>query len=408
MNDLERQTLRALAGRWMELASLPVMAERKRQWAALKDLRAERPMVHFETWTVENYVEERELMCEDPDLREVERVMRRHIRQVEEIGDDYVIEPFWKVYWSIESQDYGVDLQVEHAADGFGGDVAYHFNHPIRTPEDVHLLRPRAWQVDRAKTQRWQECLDSLFGDLLPVVLVGTGGLHAGLTGDLFKLVGNDNLLTWTYDAPDALHHVMAYLRDDRLAYYDWLEREGLLGRNDNAEIVGSGSFGYTSALPQPDFAGQARLKDLWVWIESQETTIISPAMFSRLFLPYMAAVAARFGLIYYGCCEPVHDRWDRIVKAIPHVRAVSVSPWCDMPKVAEQIGRSVVFSRKPIPWLISGDAADWDGLHKDLQDTLSAARDCNLEILFRDVYRIGGDRTRLAKWAAMVKAEIN
>lgn len=406
MGEVERQTLRALAGRWMELASLPVMAERKRLWAALKDLRAERPMIHFETWTLESFVEERELVCADPDLREVELVMRRYIRQVEEIGDDYVIEPFWKLAWHVETQDYGVELFEVHAEDGFGNDVAYHFNHPIQTPQELDRLRPRQWRVDRQKTLRWKERLEGIFGDLLPVRLHGTGGLHAGLTGEVFKLIGNDNLLTWPYDAPQALHRLMAYLRDDRLAYYQWLENEGLLGLNNDDAIVGSGSFGYTSALPQPDFAGQVRLKDLWVFMESQETTVISPGMFARFFLPYMAEITRRFGLVYYGCCEPVHDRWERILQAIPNVRAVSISPWCDMRRMGELLGRSVVFSRKPIPWLISGDTPDWDGLKRDLADTLAAARDCNLEILFRDVYRIA-DRQRLARWVQMVRAEI-
>ena len=59
--DTDTHILRPLAERWMELASLPVMDERKRLWTALKDRRPERPMVLFETWTVESYVGEDEL-----------------------------------------------------------------------------------------------------------------------------------------------------------------------------------------------------------------------------------------------------------------------------------------------------------------------------------------------------------
>ncbi len=80
------------------------------------------------------------------------------------------------------------------------------------------------------------------------------------MTGDLYKLIGNDNLLTWLYDAPEAVHQAMAFLRDDRLMAYEWLESENLLGLNNNSIIVGSGSPGYTSSLPQPDYAGKVRL----------------------------------------------------------------------------------------------------------------------------------------------------
>ena len=41
----DREVIRALAERWMELAHLPVMAERKRLWKAVHDLRAERPVI---------------------------------------------------------------------------------------------------------------------------------------------------------------------------------------------------------------------------------------------------------------------------------------------------------------------------------------------------------------------------
>lgn len=34
MNNGDREILRLLASRWMEIANLPVMAERKRQWTA--------------------------------------------------------------------------------------------------------------------------------------------------------------------------------------------------------------------------------------------------------------------------------------------------------------------------------------------------------------------------------------
>ena len=133
---------------------------------------------------------------------------------------------------------------------------------------------------------------------------------------------------------------------------------------------------------------------------------MISPKMFGEFFLPYMAEVCARFGLVYYGCCEPVHDRWDLIRNAIPNLRSVSVSPWCDQNDIAQKLGRDYVYSRKPKAWPISGNAPDWDLLRQDMQSTLDAARDCNLEFIYRDVYRIG-DRERLGRWASMVKAAI-
>ena len=134
---------------------------------------------------------------------------------------------------------------------------------------------------------------------------------------------------------------------------------------------------------------------------------MISPRVFAEFFLPYMADVCRRFGLVYYGCCEPLHDRWEPICQAIPNIRAVSISPWSDQRSMAEKLGRNRVYSRKAKPWPISGDSADWDALRQDMDETLEAARDCNLEIVYRDVYRIGGDRTRLRKWVELARSRI-
>jgi hypothetical protein len=333
--------------------------------------------------------------------------MRRSIRQVEELNDDLVLEPVYRLGWVISMSDYGVPIQAVHAIDERGSDVAYHYNHPIQSVADIDRLRPRTWQVDHAETQRRLTLLQEAFGDILPVTLHGVDSFLAALTSDLFRLVGNDRLLAWTYDEPEALHRIMRYLCDDRSAYYTWLERKGLLGLNNTSQLVGSGSPGFTTALPAADYTGQTRLKDLWIWMESQETTMISPRMFARLFLPYMAEVSRLFGLSYYGCCEPVHDRWEAIIAAIPNIRAVSISPWCDQKAIAEKLGKQVVFSRKPRPWPISGSAPDWVALREDIDETLAAARDCNLEIIYRDVYRIEGDRPRLRKWVELVRSRL-
>ncbi len=43
--------------------------------------------------------------------------------------------------------------------------------------------------------------------------------------------------------------------------------------------------------------------------------------------------------------------------------------------------------------------------MERDLKQTRDAAEDCNLEILYRDVYTTNGDRSRLRRWVEMAKA---
>jgi len=49
VSQKDRKIIRELALKWMELASLDVMTDRKRLWKAVHDLKAERPVILFET-----------------------------------------------------------------------------------------------------------------------------------------------------------------------------------------------------------------------------------------------------------------------------------------------------------------------------------------------------------------------
>jgi hypothetical protein len=127
--------------------------------------------------------------------------------------------------------------------------------------------------------------------------------------------------------------------------------------------------------------------------------------MYKEFVLPYLASLSEMFGLVYYGCCEPVDDRLDLIIEAIPNLRSVSVSGWANFSKIAGMIGKKYVFSRKPTPAYLSGENPDWELVENDMKKTYAAAKDCNVEILFRDLYTINGDRKRLARWVSMTKS---
>ena len=95
----EYTALQEVAKQWIEYASLPVMEERKRLWKRVKDLDAacERPPILVETCMLENYISEDELQCEDPYLRNIEKFMRETVRHAEEIGDDIVVDPYFRI-----------------------------------------------------------------------------------------------------------------------------------------------------------------------------------------------------------------------------------------------------------------------------------------------------------------------
>jgi hypothetical protein len=131
----------------------------------------------------------------------------------------------------------------------------------------------------------------------------------------------------------------------------------------------------------------------------------MSPEMFEEFVFPYQLPIISQFGFACYGCCEPIDKRW-RIVKSIPRLRRVSVSPWSSQEQMAENLGRRYVFSRKPNPALISVGAWNETPLIEDLKTTaeLTAAWGLNTELVMKDVHTVSKEPQRLGKWVEIAR----
>jgi hypothetical protein len=199
----------------------------------------------------------------------------------------------------------------------------------------------------------------------------------------------------------------MALLREDFLQMLDWYEREDLLTLNNENDYIGSGSIGYTDELPGSSWqpGDPVRLRHLWGLSESQETVGVSPKLFEEFIFPYQQPVIERFGLSYYGCCEPVHTRI-RVLKQLKNLRRVSVSPWCNQDLIAAELGEDYIFCRKPNPALISTETWDEAAIRADIRATLESASGCPLEFAMKDVHTLSNQPWRLGRWVALAREE--
>jgi len=86
----------------------------------------------------------------------------------------------------------------------------------------------------------------------------------------------------------------------------------------------------------------------------------------------------------------------------IPQVRKVSMSPWVDQRRGAQEIGQDFVFSRKPSPALVAWDRFDADAVRADLQETVDICRENNtpLELILKDISTVRYEPQRLFQWA--------
>ncbi|MEG1754041.1 MAG: hypothetical protein RR234_09025, partial [Christensenella sp.] len=383
----ETERLRKLAARYSEIAQSDDMKTKKRQWTALRDLKPERPMILFETFSVTGFLTEADFECENPYLKNVEKTFLQAIKQYEFVQDDIVIENYFQLAWRVIRSDYGVKIVEHHADDSMG----YMSNFPIATPEDILPVRVGNY--------------DNFFPDFGFNPFCGNNA--PVITMDLFKLVGNDNLMFWPYDHPEALTKLMDFLMEDRRRFVKWLQDEKIMALNTDNQFAGPSGYGYVSELPNASSGAVPTPKNCWTWVESQETNLYSPDMFGELFLPYLAEYANMFGLVSYGCCEPVDDRIDLVKKAMPGLRTVSVSGWNNFESVAESLGKDYVYCRKPNPAYISGADRNWDGMKKDIERTWNCTKNQPVEFVVRDVYDIAEDMARIPEWVKMTKETV-
>lgn len=393
----DRKYLRELAKKQLEYSQLPIMEERKQLWYKHNEGNSVRPMIHVEIWTFEHDILP-EFKCETETGRAIELEFYRNFTNYEKIDDDRIVPPYFQIQWDTYFQLFGVTVEREHAVNSKGQDIGHRFKYIIKDlEEDFPKLGPTKYGLNREKTLAWKEFLENIFGDILPVKITNNC-LGAVPTQEVVHMMGMENMLFAMYDYPDTFHALMKRISDDYIEYFRWLEKEGLLLPTASYEMVGQGSFCFTHELPQEVPAGgKLTTKDLWGFMDSQETVGISPAMYEEFIFPYYKRISELFGLFSYGCCEPVDPIWDNCLSKCENLRKVSVSPWCNEEYMGERLrGTKVIYHRKPSPNFIGVDEVfDEEGWRRHIIKTLKAARGCNLEITQRDVYTLKGDPER-------------
>jgi len=412
LSSEERGYLRGLAKKQAEYAALPIMGERKKMWYELNDGRGGTrvPMI-VETWTFDrDFMPESIFRCAPGLARGIERQLLRNIRNHELLDDDKVMPDYFPTHWFMEVDEFGVKIEAKYIADSEGVDIGHEFIHPIKDlSRDLELLKPAVCKVDREKSFRYRDFIRELFDGILDVRIEGGLGGYSMLTQRVVKLMGMEAYFMAMLEEPEKMHQLMAFLRDNCLRIWKWLEQEKLLRANHaNHQSFGS-SYNFTTRLNTPtDLDTPVGLSDIFGASNSQETVGLSAAMYHEFCFPYYRDVAEPLGLLYYGCCEPVHPFWEDVVR-YPHLKKVSISRWCDEGFVGERLrGTDIVFSRKPDPNFLGADQVlREDAWRSHIAATLRAAQGVQLEILVRDVYTVHGNLGKPRRAIEIAREEI-
>lgn len=393
--------LRSLAAEVAEIAALPIQEEKRRLWRQLNALHPARPMVMIDQvcWNEMEFDSELTLRCCDPECQRYEEFLRRTLFQWRHFPVDRVVEGFIRVPKAIASTGFGISVQESTVATDPGNEVvAHHYQNQFQTLDDLEKIHIPQVSHDPVETERRLSVAHELFDGLLEVRSWGMDP-YLSLWDPIATWMGVENALYTLVDQPELMHSLVSRMTEGYLSLLDQLEEQGLLCEPQSI-IHCTGA--YTDELPAPGYnPARPRTKDIWMFGLAQMLATVSPRMFQEYEVNYTRQICARFGLVYYGCCDPLDQKMEQ-VRMIPNVRKVSMSPWVEQRRGAEAIGQEFVFSRKPSPALLAGDAFDAEAVRKDLKMTcqICAENGTPLELILKDISTVRYEPARLFEWA--------
>ena len=399
VSEKDRNRLRALARLQAECAASDANAKILKKWQALAEGRRETPTVRLLFSNFRDEVVYNRLECEGEETRRIEEALLSTMVGRELFDDDTPISPTFDVQRSVTVSPFGLKPNLTRSSTGKG----YHINPVIEDLEaEVDRLRGGSFRIDEERTRKYCEAASELFGDILPVRLIQPS-LTGAITNPLVHLMGMENLYTAIYDCPDTLHEVMDMATRVYEQYYDYLEQHGLLLPTCDISPVAQESFAFNHELPR-DKASTTR--DVWGFLESQETTAVSPATFGEFVFPYQDRLARRYGLLSYGCCERVDAIWPDYLSKWPNLRKLSVSPFNKEPLVGEYLRNTdVIYYSKPrAEYVTNPGPLDEEALRKYFRGVYEAASGCLLEVAQREVGTIFGDYGRGKRYVQIAK----
>ena len=396
------RVLRELAERYAGIAALPVQEERRRMWRRLNDLEPERPLVWVNEvcWNEMDHDGSLRLRCSNEVCLRIETGLRRTIYQWDHLRGDMVVEPVFHSPLIIRNTGFGISPVVDVAVIDETSEVASRrFHNQIHGEEDLEKIRPPQVSFDARRTEEFMAAYGRVFEGILPVRKRGSTGFWFAPWDDIVFWMGAEEVLTGLATRPELMHRLIRRLMD---AYLDGLaqfERLNLLALNTCNVRIGSGAYGHTGGLPQPDFDQEhVRPIDIWGSAAPQLFGCVSPQMHKEFGVDYELEWLRKFGLTYYGCCEPLHDKLE-VLRAIPNLRKISASPWADVRAMAREIGRDYVISLKPNPALLAAPSWSPDQVRAELAAKLVAARGCNVEIVLNSISTVRRQPQRLWQW---------
>lgn len=399
----DREILRELAARKAALASSPRNDEILEMWEKQAKGLRDTPTVRLLFSNFPGEVITPRMRCEGKEARKLEWQLLSSMVGRELFDDDTPVSDRFDVNVFVKGSPFGATPIITRAKDSIG----YHIE-PLTDDieEDFDIFRGGGFTVDMEGTMAWCALADSIFGDILPSRIM-QASLRGAITNPLVKLVNMETYYMSMYDCPEKLHELMDMATSVYERYYDYLEENKLLLPTNGFSAVAQESFAFTDELPSEGEITST--KQIWGFLESQETTAVSPAMYGEFVYPYFDRMVRRFGLLSYGCCERVDNIWEDYLSKWDNLRKLSVSPFNNEEQIGEYLrGSRVVYYSKPRAEFVTDPGPlDEEAIRKCFRGICHASSGCMLEVAQREVGTIFGDYERGRRYVQLARETI-
>jgi hypothetical protein len=403
----DKQVLRLLAQRYGEIAHADVQRQRMERYKLTNALADVRPVVLIDEVPWGEIRDEALVNVCAPGLAWLEARLRRTLYQWEHFQVDLVVPPVFRVQKQVRSTGIGISVQDAQIKGVTGTYAASHqYVDQLQTEADLAKLREPELRYDREATEAALDTARTVFAGIMEVKATGEALQH-NLWDRISTYRGVDNLLMDLAVRPDFMHQTVR--RFAELAESDFRQREAL-GVLDPEQVLLHCTAGCTDELPAGDFNGTARRKDVWGRCAAQIFGAVSPRMHDEFDLAYNEKLFGGCGLLYYGCCEPMDRKIDMLRQRFKNLRKISITPWADPRRAAENMGRDFVMAAKPNPSFVASPRFNPEPVRQEISRYCEAClqQGTTLEFVLKDISTIANNPDNLTQWAATVNAVID
>lgn len=355
------------------------------------DLKIVRPVVLLDELPWHEFADDEDLIlrCEDGRARHVECVLRRALYQKKYFNADLIMPAEWVLRMSYSMSPLGLAPKETWTAKHGAG-----YADVMEDESCLDSIIPLTIKAHPENDEANMAYLTDLFGDSMPVRMAGVDYLYSAFWDVITRLRGVEPIFEDMYDRPEYLHKIMQILTARTTAQLDFIE--------ENLHVDPYIQNLHCTPAAVSGLAEDG-LKATWYRGMSQAFSCISPAMFKEFELDYIKPIAERFAYTYYGCCEPLDNRID-LLKTIPNLRKIGVSPWANVEMCAEQIGGEYVMSRKPNPSHVAHET-DPHLIRREAEASVRAAikYGCPMDYVLKDITTVSRKPQNLIVWADTV-----